>query len=643
MDDPTGQATPIPIKTSSQVDPTWTAGTSGDAGVSEQLPVAPTQASAPQPPASAPAEPVVAPPPSVPEPIPANDTVAAELSKDGMAFQDPTVPVPVSNPTIPDPNLPPQTPPADNDLAVNPPPKPPRQFPWKPVLIVVGVLVILGGVAGVLYWQGILFGAPRDPKVALTKMGTALANINGFHESGTFTVTFNPPNNDVTLTPTVTTSPTVTPTATAHSSPPCAPSANPTVTPSPPCAPSASSTSAANSSTSPSASPTVSATPTPTLTTPAVPTTSTGASQPIVVTGTMILDQASKTNGKVALHLDLSQLPSSILPATLPTSIDAEIRLADGKIYLQMPLLALVSNIKTTEWVELPATTTASVSTATKVLDAQKLLDAITQSQRVGYDQLGPVRAAHYQLTLDTTKLLAATDGSSSLSALSTGLTEPAPIKADIWLGVHDMLPYKMQFSLGDSSKDLFALAYTANLTQYNGVAAVPAPDPSLINAQGIGNIDVANLDSTLQEKARDAQRKTDLRSMKSALMLYKTDHGKYPSSDGKVVKTNDAKNVLQDLVSKGYLSKLPVDPNDPKTWYGYKSDGTTFELWGALEDKTDPDGQQQGAYFIFKLTNDPSAKDVQNQTTTTQTNLPAPTASTTPSAAATDTTRLPS
>lgn len=100
---------------------------------------------------------------------------------------------------------------------------------------------------------------------------------------------------------------------------------------------------------------------------------------------------------------------------------------------------------------------------------------------------------------------------------------------------------------------------------------------------------------------ANDVIRKQDLVSLKDALKKYFQANQAYPVSET-AQKTSDVPNVLTALVPT-YIAELPVDPLSPTNYYGYKSDGLTFEITAALEDKTDPAGIQVGSYYLYKVT----------------------------------------
>lgn len=101
----------------------------------------------------------------------------------------------------------------------------------------------------------------------------------------------------------------------------------------------------------------------------------------------------------------------------------------------------------------------------------------------------------------------------------------------------------------------------------------------------------------TSQAKARDAQRKNDLKQMGVALEAYYNDHGQYPlnSADYKingcagVVATCDWGDEWSDDNGTIYMSKLPADPGDNIHYY-YFSDGSYYQLYARLENNQDGD-----------------------------------------------------
>lgn len=87
-------------------------------------------------------------------------------------------------------------------------------------------------------------------------------------------------------------------------------------------------------------------------------------------------------------------------------------------------------------------------------------------------------------------------------------------------------------------------------------------------------------------QKARDGQRKSDLKQIQSAIELYRTDQGSYPSS-------LPACNASLVFGSSTYLASTPCDPKT-KSSYSYAPSGApvqSYVLGTCLENDNDPDG----------------------------------------------------
>ena len=98
------------------------------------------------------------------------------------------------------------------------------------------------------------------------------------------------------------------------------------------------------------------------------------------------------------------------------------------------------------------------------------------------------------------------------------------------------------------------------------------------------------------RERARDAQRKSDLDQIKKALRMYYNDNNMYPAaSSGKISgctpsQTFDWGSQFA-CVSMVYMKRLSQDPSAGKTYYyAQTSSGQDFCLWATLENKSDGD-----------------------------------------------------
>lgn len=90
------------------------------------------------------------------------------------------------------------------------------------------------------------------------------------------------------------------------------------------------------------------------------------------------------------------------------------------------------------------------------------------------------------------------------------------------------------------------------------------------------------------QEKARDAKRKSDIATIKTALEIYYDDNGSYPIASG------DAETALSSALVPEYIGEFPR-PNgysaaNEVLRYNYDNDSCSggYRIWAWLENETD-------------------------------------------------------
>jgi len=125
----------------------------------------------------------------------------------------------------------------------------------------------------------------------------------------------------------------------------------------------------------------------------------------------------------------------------------------------------------------------------------------------------------------------------------------------------------------------------------WGGGKATPTPGVSIILET-----------TTPTPESFDAQRKRDLATLQSTLKKYFADNSKYPEAQVEI-KTSDFSSVLAQALVPAYISALPDDPLAPKYFYGYQSDGKTFQLTCVLEDTTDTSGVLHGNINVYTVT----------------------------------------
>jgi|SRR3989344_5474436 len=87
-----------------------------------------------------------------------------------------------------------------------------------------------------------------------------------------------------------------------------------------------------------------------------------------------------------------------------------------------------------------------------------------------------------------------------------------------------------------------------------------------------------------IRQRARDAQRKSDIRQIQSALEMYRADQGSYPTS-----LSSCSSSLMGGSPEITYMQKIPCDPlNTGKYVYTYSSSGVTYSLFSCLENIND-------------------------------------------------------
>lgn len=84
----------------------------------------------------------------------------------------------------------------------------------------------------------------------------------------------------------------------------------------------------------------------------------------------------------------------------------------------------------------------------------------------------------------------------------------------------------------------------------------------------------------------RNAKRKSDLESVRQALVLYRNDNTAYPDPVAADATNAAFEEILVTIVDYISFSSL-TDPRSPTYDYTYSSDGTVFELCATLETST--------------------------------------------------------
>ena len=92
------------------------------------------------------------------------------------------------------------------------------------------------------------------------------------------------------------------------------------------------------------------------------------------------------------------------------------------------------------------------------------------------------------------------------------------------------------------------------------------------------------------RERARDSQRKSDLKQIQKAFELYRMDQSP-PSFPDALVTAGDCFSSVTNCSGNIYMSKFPSDPlPDRQYYYSVNNSNLTYSLCACIENSADPD-----------------------------------------------------
>lgn len=127
-----------------------------------------------------------------------------------------------------------------------------------------------------------------------------------------------------------------------------------------------------------------------------------------------------------------------------------------------------------------------------------------------------------------------------------------------------------------------------------------------------------------VRQRARDAQRKSDIRQIQSALEIYRSDNGSYPDSSTQYLSNYCGGKLTDGNGTTGttiYMQTVPCDPNKSTTGtiynggaYYYSGGNSIYKLCACLENTADSQGVSNDAdckaasncstKYYYKVTN---------------------------------------
>lgn len=208
------------------------------------------------------------------------------------------------------------------------------------------------------------------------------------------------------------------------------------------------------------------------------------------------------------------------------------------------------------------------------------LVKKIAQSSFLARENLNGQDVYHFKTSIDGADVpLVASLISDQLASEWQGANGPM----DIWVSRKTHLPVRVELFLKQISGQKQQIGLDLIADSNKQVSEISVPE---------GAVDVNNVVSP------DQQRKTDLQKIAAALEQYFKANGVYPVASS-VENASSAESALQLKLIPSYIDAIPGDPATGK-YYGYTSDGYTYELSAVLDSSSDPEGVNSGSKTMY-------------------------------------------
>jgi hypothetical protein len=205
------------------------------------------------------------------------------------------------------------------------------------------------------------------------------------------------------------------------------------------------------------------------------------------------------------------------------------------------------------------------------------------KGQRWGNEKIDNVRCFKYHI--DSLEI------GDSLAAIGITSDLVPTLSGDVWIGIKDKLIHKMSLKITTPvSSAVRMINLDLNFSEFdakNTITQVASSDRV-----------TGTIGTTL---TGDDKRKSDVKSLITALELYKKDNKSYPVSTD-LLKLNSTDNAVSRALVPRYLQALPADPKTASGWYyAYKStDGSKCSVSARLENQNDTEGSLVNNVLLY-------------------------------------------
>ena len=229
----------------------------------------------------------------------------------------------------------------------------------------------------------------------------------------------------------------------------------------------------------------------------------------------------------------------------------------------------------------------------------QGIATSLTKGKRLPKQRLENVSTKGYHTQVSAGGLAAL------FTSTPLGTTDQFDAKAHI--GIRDTRPYDITLDGPVATKSLHGtLAASFSVSSFGSIEAIVPPTADQVKVQSVPLfLSQHGLIKAESVVGRDVQRKADLRDIAVALVEYAAAQHpfQYPKVDGAIHLDKDS-DVGKAIAP--YLETFPSDPLAADRYYGYSSDGTSFQVTASLENTGDPAAKLVGNLALYSVASQP-------------------------------------
>lgn len=287
-------------------------------------------------------------------------------------------------------------------------------------------------------------------------------------------------------------------------------------------------------------------------------------------------------------------MKATINVESVSQSATIDLLLDNGRLLVQSDNFKFASNAAAGNWLSFPLPKLGGKSLSSEIFSISSSSGASLEGSREANEKINGIRC--YKYRIDSVEI----GDALSLIGITSDMIQN--ISGDIWIGINDKLLHKVSLKITTPiTSSVSTLNVDIEFYDFGVENSIVVPSETEITAASSTSTVSASTSastSTATTTSNDAQRKSDVGKILSALKSYKDATGSYPIAKDPL-NINLSGNIIETALVPKYLASIPVDPG--KNYFGYKStNGKSCSVSARLDNTGDPEGQILGSAFLY-------------------------------------------